>query len=233
MLGVCTVASVVLLIGINNMRIDRKNAADMEELANMVTSYVESATKDEYDKIAQTIRHDFVFREYGENTEKFIRYIPNTSDKCRACKGYYPAQAVLISLNTGESYSLDLFEQGTSPEDDQGNEVLTFGYDEISRTGIHISKNPGEKEGLAEIERGNGIVSVHRMKTLFCDDCIRAVLNTVKNQPVGELALYDTEKNIFYPVEDGAEVLIEDYTLEIKCKDSGYEIAVRPASAAE
>lgn len=97
----------------------------MEKLVNMVTSYVESATKDEYDEIAQTIRHDLVFSEYGEDTEKFIQYIPNTSDKCRACKGHYLAQAVLISLNTGESYSLDLFEQGIDPEDYQGNEVLT------------------------------------------------------------------------------------------------------------
>lgn len=233
MLGICIVSFVVLLIGINNVRIDRKNAADMEELVNMVTSYVESATKDEYDEIAQTIRHDLVFSEYGEDTEKFIRYIPNTSDKCRACKGHYPAQAVLISLNTGESYSLDLFEQGINPEDYQGNEILTFGYDEISQTSIHISKSPGENEGLAEIERGNGIVSIHRMKTLFCDDCIRSVLNTVKNQPIGELAIYDTKKNIFYSVEDGTEVLIGDYILEIKYKDSGYEIVVQPASTAE
>lgn len=233
MLVICTVAFVVLFIGINNVRIDRKNAADMEELVNMVTSYVESATKDEYDEIAQTMRHDLVFSEYGEDTEKFIQYIPNTSDKCHACKGHYPARAVLISLNTGESYSLDLFEQGIDPEDYQGNEVLTFGFDEISQTGIHISKSPGENEGLAEIERGNGIVSIHRMKTLFCDDCIRAVLNTVKNQSVGELAVYDTEKDIFYPIEDRTEVLIGDYTLEIKYKDSGYKIAVRPVSIAE
>ena len=86
---------------------------------------------------------------------------------------------------------------------------------------------------MAVIERGNGIVSIHRMKTLFCDDCIRAVLNTVKNQSIGELAVYDTEKNIFYPIEDRTEVLIGDYTLEIKYKDSGYKIAVRFVSTAE
>ena len=227
MLGICIVSFVVLLIGINNVRIDRKNAADMEELVNMVTSYVESATKDEYDEIAQTIRHDLVFSEYGEDTEKFIRYIPNTSDKCRACKGHYPAQAVLISLNTGESYSLDLFEQGINPEDYQGNEILTFGYDEISQTSIHISKSPGENEGLAEIERGNGIVSIHRMKKLFCDDCIKAMLDKVENQPIEELVIYDTEKNAFYPVEDESKVQIGDHTLEIECKDNGYEIDVK------
>lgn len=233
MIGSLTIVLVLLLIKINNLRVDSKNAADMEELLNMVTSYVESATKDEYDEIAKTIRHDLVFSEYGEDIEKFIQYIPNTSNVCCACKGSYPAQAVIVSLNTGVSYPLDLFEQGIDLEDYQGNEVLTFGFDEISQTGIHISKSPGENEGWAEIERGNGIVSIHRMKTLFCDDCIRAVLNTVKNQSIGELAVYDTEKNIFYPIEDRTEVLIGDYTLEIKYKDSGYEIAVRSVSTAE
>lgn len=71
------------------------------------------------------------------------------------------------------------------------------------------------------------------MKTLFCDEFIRAILNTVENQPIGELAVYDTEKNNFYPIEDRTEILIGDYTLEIKYKDSGYEIAVRPVSTAE
>jgi len=226
LLGICTVAFVVLLIGINNMRIDRKNSADMEELVNIVISYVESATKDEYDEIAQTIRHDLVFSEYGEDIEKFIQYIPNTSGVCRACEGSYPAQAVLVSLNTGESYPLDLFEQGIDPEDYKGNEVLTFGYDEISQTSIHISKSPGENKGLTAIERGNGIVSIHRMKRLFCDDCIKAMLDTVENQPIEELVIYDTGKNDFYSVEDESTVQIGDYTLKIKYKDNGYEIDV-------
>ena len=128
----------------NDLRINRRNDAAMEELLNMVISYVESATEDEYDEIAQTIRHDLVFHKYEKDIEKYIRYIPNTSEKCRACRGIYPAQAVLVSLNTGESYSLDLFEQGIEPEEYQGNTLLTYGYDEISQTGIHISKSPGE-----------------------------------------------------------------------------------------
>lgn len=188
---------------------------------------MESATKDEYDEIAQTIRHDLVFSEYGEDTEKFIQHIQNTSDVCYACKGSHPAQAVLISLNTGESYPLDLFEQGIDPEDYKGDEVLTFGCDEISQTSIHISKSLGENKGLTEIERGNGIVSIHRMKKLFCDDCIKAMLDKVENQPIEELVIYDTEKNAFYPVEDESKVQIGDHTLEIECKDNGYEIDVK------
>lgn len=226
-ISMLTVAFVILLININNLRIDRRDDAAMEELLSMATSYMESATKDEYDEIAQTIRHDLVYREYERDIEKYVRDIPNTSDKCCACKGSYPAQAVLVSLNTGESYPLDLFERGIELEDYQGNTQLKFGYDEISQTSIRISKSPGENSGSAEIERGNGIVSIHRMKKLFCDDCIKAMLDTVENQPIGELVIYDTEKNIFYPVEDGSKAQIGEYTLEIGYKDSGYEIDVK------
>ena len=65
------------------------------------------------------------------------------------------------------------------------------------------------------------------MKKLFCDDCIEAMLDTVENQPIGELVIYDTEKNIFYLVEDGSKAQIGEYTLEIGYKDSGYEIDVK------
>ena len=232
-IGTLTVAFVVFLIKMNDIRINRRNDEAMEELLNMVTSYVESATGDEYDEIAQTIRQDLVFHKYEKDIEKYIRYIPNTSEKCRACKGSYPAQAVLISLNTGESYSLDLFEQGIEPEEYQGNMLWTYGYDEISQTSIHISKSPGESKGLAEIERGNGIVSIHRMKKLFCDDCIKAMLDTVENQLIGELVICDTEKNTFYPLEDESKAQIGDYALETEYKDGDYEIAVKPVNETE
>lgn len=217
----------------NDIRINRRNDEAMEELLNMVISYVESATEDEYDEIAQTIRHDLVFHKYEKDIEKYIRYIPNTSEKCRACRGIYPAQAVLVSLNTGESYSLDLFEQGIEPEEYQGNTLLTYGYDEISQTSIHISKSPGENKGLAEIERGNGIVNIHRMKRLFCDDCIRAMLDTVEHQLIGEPVICDTKKNTFYPLEDESKAQIGDYALETEYKDGDYEIAVKSVNETE
>jgi len=232
-IGTLTVAFVIFLIKMNDIRINRRNDEAMEELLNMVISYVESATEDEYDEIAQTIRHDLVFHKYEKDIEKYIRYIPNTSEKCRACRGIYPAQAVLVRLNTGESYSLDLFEQGIEPEEYQGNTLLTYGYDEISQTSIHISKSPGENKGLAEIERGNGIVSIHRMKRLFCDDCIRAMLDTVEHQLIGELVICDTKKNTFYPLEDESKAQIGDYALETEYKDGDYEIAVKSVNETE
>ncbi len=134
LISLLLIAFVTLLIKVNDLRADRRSDAAMEELLNMVISYMESATEDEYDEIARTIRHDLVFSVYEKDMEKYIRYIPNTSKKCRACKESYPAQAVLVSLNTGELYPLDLSERGINPEDYQGNMRLTCGYDEISRT---------------------------------------------------------------------------------------------------
>lgn len=226
MVGTCTIAFMLLLIGLNNRRIGRRDIADMEELINTVTAYMESATEDEYEEIAQTIRHDLVFSEYNADIETYVRYIPNTSDVCRACEGSCPAQAVLVSLNTGESYSLDLFPQD-EPVAYEGNMQVTFGYDEISQTGIRISKSPGEKEGSVEIERGNRIVSIHRMKRIFCDKCIQAILNSVENQTVEEVVILDTEKDIFYPVEDGKEIQIGGYKLKPEYKDGNYEIEIR------
>lgn len=227
------IAFVILIVKVNDFRAERRSDAAMEELLNMVVSYMESAMEDEYDEIARTIRHDLVFSIYEKDMEKYIRYIPNTSKICRACKGSYPAQAVLVSLNTGESYPLDVYERGTEPEDCQGNMRLTCGYDEISRTSIRISKNPGENRVVTEIERGSGVVSVHKMKRLFCDGCIRAMLDTVEEQTMGELVICDTKKDVFYPVGDESKAQIGDYALEIKYRDRGYEIDITPVGETE
>ena len=110
----------LIITGINNIRITRQNGRDVEEAMSMIATYMASATRDEYDEIAQSIRHDLVFSEYGEDIENFIQYIPNTAETCHTCMESYPAQALLICANTGEFYSLDLYEKGESPDSDRG-----------------------------------------------------------------------------------------------------------------
>ena len=51
----------LIMTGINNFRISRQNEKDVEEAMSMIATYMASATRDEYDDIAQTIRHDLVF----------------------------------------------------------------------------------------------------------------------------------------------------------------------------
>ena len=107
---------------------------------------------------------------------------------------------------------------------------MNFGYDEVSQTSVHITKSPDQKTGSAGIDRGRGIVSVHRMKALFCDDCIRDILNTVKHQLIEEFFIFDTEKRAFYPIDDGTTLQIGDYRLDIEYADSDYRIDIKYTS---
>ena len=95
------------------------------------------------------------------------------SKDCPTCRESYPAQAFLVCVNTGETYSLDVYHMDENPDDEYGGMRLSFGYDEISEANIHVTTYPGEQYGYAEIYRGRRIVSAHKMKSVFCDDCIR------------------------------------------------------------
>lgn len=217
----------VIVVGVNNIRATRQNGRDVEEAMSMIATYMATATKDEYDEIAQTIRHDLVFSEYGKDIENFIQYIPNTAETCHTCMESYPAQALLVCANTGQFYSLDLYDIGESPDSSsRGGTIMNFGYDEVSQTSVHITKSPDQKTGYAGIERGRGIVSVHRMKALFCDDCIRDILNTVEHQLIEEIFIFDTENRAFYPIDDGTTLQIGDYRLDIEYADGDYRIII-------
>lgn len=80
----CAFTAVLCMAGIaiGNIRNNRQYEQDVEETLNMIATYFATATEDEYDEIAQTIRHDLVFSEYGRDMENLIQYIPNTSESC-------------------------------------------------------------------------------------------------------------------------------------------------------
>lgn len=73
MVSMCVVAFCSFVIAFSNIRVSRKNSEDMEELMKMVATYMGSATEDEYEEIARTIRNDLVFTEYGQEIEKAWR----------------------------------------------------------------------------------------------------------------------------------------------------------------
>ena len=68
------------------------------------------ATEDEYEQIAQTIRNDLVYSQYGQDVENLIQYIPNTADGCCLERDSYMNRIHLVFLNTGETYGLDVFD---------------------------------------------------------------------------------------------------------------------------
>lgn len=224
-----TVSLSSFVIAFSNIRVSRENSEDVEAVLEMIATYLGSATQDEYDEIAKTIRNDLVFSEYGQEIENCIQYIPNTAETCRTCTVDFPSQVYLVCTNTGQPYELDLFEKGENPNEvEYDGTCMSFGYDEISGSSLHITKTPGNKRGNVTVQRERGIVSVQRMKSLFCDDCIRKMLEAVKNQLVEEFVIFDAGQKKFYPVDDG-EMRIGDYTLQIGYDDGDYEIEIEYA----
>lgn len=223
----CTAVFILIIFGVSDFLAKRQNDENMQEIVNMVQAYMASATEDEYDKITQTIRHDLVFSKFCEDIKNCIQYIPNTTEECCTCREEYPARVMLVSLNTGQGYSLDLFEKGRDKNVNQGGKLMTFGYDEISQLSISISKDMKDREGSAKLNRGNRIISVHRMKNLFCDDCIEQILNTVEGHLVEEVIIFDSEEKKFYPIEDDMIIRIGEYSLETEYKESNYKIMIK------
>lgn len=224
-----TVGLSSFVIAFSNIRVSRKNSEDMEVVIEMIATYMGSATQDEYEKIAKTIRNDLVFSEYGQDIEKYIQYIPNTAKICRICSPSFLSQVYLVCTNTGQPYELDLFEKGENPDEGKyGGTSMSFGYDEVSGSSLHITKTPGNKRGSVTVQRKRGIVSVQRMKSLFCDDCIRKILEAVENQLVEEFVIFDAGQKKFYSLDDG-EMRIGDYTLWVRCDNGAYEIEIEYA----
>ncbi len=227
MISILTIIVFLAAITFSNYRANRESAESLAQVMDAVNTYLATATEDEYEEIAETIRHDLVYSQYNEDIENLIRYIPNTADGCCLERDGYLSRANLVFLNTGEMYGLDVFETGDLPEsEEEGYSVqLTCGYDEISEASIHITKERGAGTGTADFNRGRGITSVHKMKEKFCDDCIRKILDTVENEAVGEAVIYDTVEKKFYPVTEGT-MRIGDYEFQTGYEQGNYEIQI-------
>lgn len=228
----CALTAILCIAGIiiGNIYNNYKYEQDMDEILNTIATYFATATEDEYDEIAQTIRHDLVFSEYGRDMENLIQYIPNTSEDCPTCRENYPAQALLVCVNNGVTYSLDIYHIDENPDGEINGMRMTFGHDEISEANIHVIAYPGEQNGYAEIYRGRRIVSAHKMKSVFCDDCIRKILNTIDGQLLEEIVLFDTEQKAFYPVKGKETLQIGSYGLAVSYDSGDFRIDIEYVS---
>lgn len=193
---------------------------------NTFAAYVASATDNEYDKVAWELRYQLVYREFGRDMEKYVRYIPNTARDCPTCGDDYQSQAYLACTNTGELYDLDVFVDGRKPKDRYGDMHMSNGFDEVSLSRLSIIRTPDKGKNTVELDREYGIVSVHKMKMLFCDNCIGDIFNAVEERPVSEFVIFDAEEKAFYPVDDRIVIQIGDYSLECVEKKEDYEIKI-------
>lgn len=99
---------------------------------------------------------------------------------------------------------------------------IRFAYDEISETNAHIMLFPDENRAAVTFSQGRGVVSIHRMKGLFCDDCIDKILATVDNSVMPEYVLLDPANMTYYSIMEGTQTIGSD-TLTITYGDNGYE----------
>lgn len=227
MIGICVITICFFVIAFCNIRISRQNKQDTEEVLSTIATYMATATDDEYEKIAQSIRNDLVFSEYGQDIESLINYIPNTADSCCLERESYLERINIVFLNTGEIYGLDIYEEEGTIEDEQESTGIrySFGYDEISETSLHIQKYLSEKNGTATIYRKRRIVSAQKIKDHFCDNCIRDILSTTENELVNEAVICDIEEKKFYPISEG-ELKIGDYNLLVTYEEGNFVIKI-------
>lgn len=202
---------------------------ETEELFGYLATYLATATDDEYEEIAETIRHDLVYSEYCQDIDNIIQYIPNTADVC--ClerEAGFIERANVVFLNTGETYGLDIYDSTESVESQQqmGGTRMTSGYDEISGATLTITSTPSEGTSTARLDNGRGIVSVHKMKSLFCDDCIRKILELTDGEYIRTAVIYDAETQEFYPISDG-DMEIGDYSFHTYYEDGTEKIDIK------
>ena len=73
MIGAVTFAFISISIMVGNVWTSHQNQKDMEEFLRTVVTYMATATDDEYEEIAQTIRHDLVYSQYGQDITHSVK----------------------------------------------------------------------------------------------------------------------------------------------------------------
>lgn len=188
---------------------------NMQKAFAILTAYVATATDSEYAEIAQEIRHDLIFH---TNAKQLVQYIPNTATDCPTCQNEYEYPIYFLANNTGELYYLDTERQLT------GEQLsLSAGYDEISQTSLSILY---DHSCIARIKQKQDTVSVHRMKTIFCDDCINKILAAIDGQSITAFVIFMPQEQAFYPICENTELQISNGTLAVTFNKQNREMCV-------
>ena len=197
----------------------------VQEVVGMICTYLAAATDEEYSGITQSIRNDLIESGYGEDIDMIIRFIPNTAEKCYLELDDTQERIFLVLMNTGETFCLDLLgdSENASSQESKNRTLIGSGYDGVSGAHVMAVRIPEIGSGYAKVENGSGTLSVLRMKTLFCDDCIRKVLEAIDGEPIKEMVLYDKKKKEFFPITEG-NLQIGDCKLQTTYTDEGFKI---------
>lgn len=189
----------------------------MEQVLNTIYAYMATATNDEYADIADEIHHSLILRSLGLENMEYINMIPNTSTDCPLDTQHYQPGPFLVSVNTGEMYSLAVYDDDrpASKAGEYGNMSTDGGHDDVSQTNMFFMTLPDDGTMSVSLSRDDGEISVMRIKQHFCDDCIAQLADTLVDKSVLELVIYDPDTHAIYPIVESAEYVIGDYCIDI------------------
>ena len=203
LIGSVILSICLLVTGLSYIFIFHENGNDMKETYDMIFTYLATATDDEYEEISESVRRDLVYSEYRQDVRNYMQYIPNTSEGCPLHQNPDIDGLYFVMLNTGEIYGMDTSTADPQLENESAAIIWEFGYDEISGDFLTVEKDRKGKECMITLQRGEGIISLHKMKELFCDECILKILEASKEALVQEAVYYNVSENKIYPILQG------------------------------
>lgn len=210
----CVICIMATMIGvaIGNHFLYQQAEKNYAEMMDRMAAYIATATDSEYEKIAQKIRHDFIFFHWDEKAREIVQFLPNTARKCPTCRSDYSEQAYIIANNNGEFYALDLEDKFSDMLGTHAS-LTSAGYEEISKSTLYITHNLFDSSCQTFLHQGEEILSVQRMKKVFCDECIEKILSTLDGQYITTFSIFIPQEQKFYSINNELNIQIDDYTL--------------------
>lgn len=189
----------------------------VEEVLYTISSFMTTATEDEYRDIADELHYSMVKRTLSEDDLKYLDYIPNTAENCPFEDTGHTSGPYLVALNTGKLYDLAVYteEYPLEKKGQYGPYTMDFGYDEVSQTNIFLDFDRDSGTAEVDLARKNGEISIHRLKGYFCEECIRELAELLAYKSVLEFVVYDAETDTIYPIVESAEYEAGDYAISI------------------
>lgn len=143
---------------------------------------------------------------------KTLRATQNSAENCRICGKWDPPPVGLLCINSGDTYSLDLFDGGNQRDDGiYGYVHFSNGGDRLTGLRFEIKKVPDEKWGKVTLWAGNGYLDAGEMKTLYCDSCIEKLLEAMEGSEISGLVVVRGQIYIRYAKGAYGRILIRSW----------------------
>jgi len=135
--------------------------------------------------------------------------ISNLDGVCPTCQDEYTESVYFVACNTGKLYPLNLY-----PYLGEGQATLTAAYDKPSESRLDIFQDYYYGTSASIYQKRN-MVSVPRIKAIFCNECALKILSAIDGQYITSFVLFLPREQAFYPINEGLEFQVGDYTLSI------------------